>query len=154
MPQPTGLELAEMWRARYCVGGRQVWGELPPGGESRAGKESESMECLQEFSEHHKLNLNEQWEQDQFTSLTLIVNDHYLRTIGLFWLLAVWFSTNSFKSYSRTFGGDFLLPQGVSKMAFSHLIEFTYTAKLMIQGGGEANGVWEAPEFLQMLETI
>ncbi|XP_036894371.1 zinc finger protein 131 isoform X3 [Sturnira hondurensis] len=42
----------------------------------------------------------------------------------------------------------------VSKMAFSHLIEFTYTAKLMIQGEEEANDVWKAAEFLQMLEAI
>ncbi|XP_053513300.1 zinc finger protein 131 isoform X4 [Artibeus jamaicensis] len=39
-------------------------------------------------------------------------------------------------------------------MAFSHLIEFTYTAKLMIQGEEEANDVWKAAEFLQMLEAI
>lgn len=43
---------------------------------------------------------------------------------------------------------------GVSKMAFRHLIEFTYTAKLMIQGEEEANDVWKAAEFLQMLEAI
>ncbi|XP_056680559.1 zinc finger protein 131 isoform X3 [Monodelphis domestica] len=39
-------------------------------------------------------------------------------------------------------------------MAFRHLIEFTYTAKLMIQGEEEANDVWKAAEFLQMLEAI
>lgn len=38
-------------------------------------------------------------------------------------------------------------------MAFSHLREFSYTAKLMIQGE-EANDVWKAEEFLQMLEAI
>ncbi|XP_069912788.1 zinc finger protein 131 isoform X4 [Oryctolagus cuniculus] len=80
----------------------------------------ETMECLQEFPEHHKMildRLNEQREQDRFTDITLIVD-------------------------------------GVSKMAFRHLIEFTYTAKLMIQGEEEANDVWKAAEFLQMLEAI
>ena len=47
-----------------------------------------------------------------------------------------------------------ILFTGVSKMAFRHLIEFTYTAKLMIQGEEEANDVWKAAEFLQMLEAI
>ncbi|NIG60973.1 zinc finger protein [Pontoporia blainvillei] len=39
-------------------------------------------------------------------------------------------------------------------MVFRHLIEFTYTAKLMIQGEEEANNAWKAAEFLQMLEAI
>ena len=43
---------------------------------------------------------------------------------------------------------------GVSNMAFRHLIEFTYTAKLMVQGEEEANDVWKAAEYLQMLEAI
>lgn len=49
---------------------------------------------------------------------------------------------------------DISFSTGVSKMAFRHLIEFTYTAKLMIQGEEEANDVWKAAEFLQMLEAI
>ncbi|XP_009892509.1 PREDICTED: zinc finger protein 131, partial [Charadrius vociferus] len=44
--------------------------------------------------------------------------------------------------------------EGVSNMAFRHLIEFTYTAKLMVQGEEEANDVWKAAEYLQMLEAI
>uniref|UniRef100_A0A6J0SSD5 Zinc finger protein 131 isoform X3 n=1 Tax=Pogona vitticeps TaxID=103695 RepID=A0A6J0SSD5_9SAUR len=47
-----------------------------------------------------------------------------------------------------------LIVDGVSNMAFRHLIEFTYTAKLMIQGEEEANDVWKAAEYLQMLEAI
>ncbi|XP_069483323.1 zinc finger protein 131 isoform X8 [Ambystoma mexicanum] len=39
-------------------------------------------------------------------------------------------------------------------MAFRHLIEFTYTAKLLIQGEEEANDVWKAAEYLQMHEAI
>lgn len=46
------------------------------------------------------------------------------------------------------------LHTGVSNMAFRHLIEFTYTAKLMVQGEEEANDVWKAAEYLQMLEAI
>lgn len=37
----------------------------------------ETMECLQEFPEHHKMildRLNEQREQDRFTDITLIVD--------------------------------------------------------------------------------
>ncbi|NWW51954.1 ZN131 protein, partial [Pedionomus torquatus] len=40
---------------------------------------------------------------------------------------------------------------GVSNMAFRHLIEFTYTAKLMVQGEEEANDVWKAAEYLQII---
>ncbi|XP_040434647.1 zinc finger protein 131-like isoform X2 [Falco naumanni] len=47
-----------------------------------------------------------------------------------------------------------LIVDGVSNMAFRHLIEFTYTAKLMVQGEEEANDVWKAAEYLQMLEAI
>ncbi|XP_027565024.1 zinc finger protein 131 isoform X3 [Neopelma chrysocephalum] len=48
----------------------------------------------------------------------------------------------------------FMKLAGVSNMAFRHLIEFTYTAKLMVQGEEEANDVWKAAEYLQMLEAI
>ncbi|XP_062067738.1 zinc finger protein 131 isoform X3 [Lepus europaeus] len=94
----------------------------------------ETMECLQEFPEHHKMildRLNEQREQDRFTDITLIVDGHH------------------FKAHKAV-----LAACSVSKMAFRHLIEFTYTAKLMIQGEEEANDVWKAAEFLQMLEAI
>lgn len=40
----------------------------------------ETMECLQEFPEHHKMildRLNEQREQDRFTDITLIVDGGY-----------------------------------------------------------------------------
>ncbi|XP_069483320.1 zinc finger protein 131 isoform X5 [Ambystoma mexicanum] len=47
-----------------------------------------------------------------------------------------------------------LIVDGVSNMAFRHLIEFTYTAKLLIQGEEEANDVWKAAEYLQMHEAI
>lgn len=40
----------------------------------------ETMECLQEFPEHHKMildRLNEQREQDRFTDITLIVDGEW-----------------------------------------------------------------------------
>ncbi|ELK25903.1 Zinc finger protein 131 [Myotis davidii] len=42
----------------------------------------ETMECLQEFPEHHKMildRLNEQREQDRFTDITLIVDGHHFK---------------------------------------------------------------------------
>nr|XP_033787871.1 zinc finger protein 131 isoform X5 [Geotrypetes seraphini] len=47
-----------------------------------------------------------------------------------------------------------LIVDGVSNLAFRHLIEFTYTAKLMVQDEEEANDVWKAAEYLQMQEAI
>lgn len=43
---------------------------------------------------------------------------------------------------------------GVSNTAFSQLMEFTYTATLVIVGEEEANDVWKAAEYLQMHEAI
>ncbi|KAF4795637.1 hypothetical protein TURU_091436 [Turdus rufiventris] len=54
----------------------------------------------------------------------------------------------------KTRRNGFTLTDSVSNMAFRHLIEFTYTAKLMVQGEEEANDVWKAAEYLQMLEAI
>lgn len=56
--------------------------------------------------------------------------------------------------YERVLYFVFCPQSGVSNMAFRHLIEFTYTAKLMVQGEEEANDVWKAAEYLQMLEAI
>ncbi|XP_023370783.1 zinc finger protein 131 [Otolemur garnettii] len=105
----------------------------------------ETMECLQEFPEHHKMildRLNEQREQDRFTDITLIVDGGLLK----FSHCTLECKMIVLKQVAGT--------TGVSKMAFRHLIEFTYTAKLMIQGEEEANDVWKAAEFLQMLEAI
>lgn len=43
---------------------------------------------------------------------------------------------------------------GVSNTAFSHLMEFTYTATLAVAGEEEAYDVWKAAEYLQMQEAI
>jgi len=45
-------------------------------------------------------------------------------------------------------------PSGVSNTAFSQLMEFTYTATLVIVGEEEAYDVWKAAEYLQMEEAI
>ncbi|XP_051875245.1 zinc finger protein 131-like isoform X2 [Pristis pectinata] len=44
--------------------------------------------------------------------------------------------------------------EGVSNLAFQHLIEFTYTAKLMVLQEEEASDVWKAAEYLQMEEAM
>uniref|UniRef100_A0A8C5L0W5 BTB domain-containing protein n=1 Tax=Jaculus jaculus TaxID=51337 RepID=A0A8C5L0W5_JACJA len=114
----------------------------------------ETMECLQEFPEHHKMildQLNEQREQDRFTDITLIVDGHHFKAHKA--VLAA--CSKFFYKFFQEFTQEPLVEiEGVSKMAFRHLIEFTYTAKLMIQGEEEANDVWKAAEFLQMLEAI
>uniref|UniRef100_A0A8C6FX59 BTB domain-containing protein n=1 Tax=Moschus moschiferus TaxID=68415 RepID=A0A8C6FX59_MOSMO len=41
-----------------------------------------TIECLQEFPEHHKMildRLNEQRQQDRFTDITLIVDGHHFK---------------------------------------------------------------------------
>ncbi|CAI9150220.1 unnamed protein product [Rangifer tarandus platyrhynchus] len=114
----------------------------------------ETMECLQEFPEHHKMildRLNEQREQDRFTDITLIVDGHHFKAHKA--VLAA--CSKFFYKFFQEFTQEPLVEiEGVSKMAFRHLIEFTYTAKLMIQGEEEANDVWKSAEFLQMLEAI
>ncbi|XP_060046987.1 zinc finger protein 131 isoform X2 [Erinaceus europaeus] len=116
--------------------------------------EETMMECLQEFPEHHKMildRLNEQREQDRFTDITLIVDGHHFKAHKA--VLAA--CSKFFYKFFQEFTQEPLVEiEGVSKMAFRHLIEFTYTAKLMIQGEEEANDVWKAAEFLQMLEAI
>ncbi|NXX95998.1 ZN131 protein, partial [Centropus bengalensis] len=101
----------------------------------------ETMECIQEFPEHYKVildRLNEQREQNQFTDITLIVDGMYRPD----------------KQFTKKWLKETFLYTGVSNMAFRHLIEFTYTAKLMVQGEEEANDVWKAAEYLQMQELL
>ncbi|NXE42602.1 ZN131 protein, partial [Ptilorrhoa leucosticta] len=114
----------------------------------------EIMECIQEFPEHYKVildRLNEQREQDQFTDITLIVDGHHFKAHKA--VLAA--CSQFFHKFFQDFTQEPLVEiEGVSNMAFRHLIEFTYTAKLMVQGEEEANDVWKAAEYLQMLEAI
>ncbi|XP_070599478.1 zinc finger protein 131 isoform X2 [Erythrolamprus reginae] len=114
----------------------------------------ETMDCIQEFPEHYKVimdRLNEQREQDQFTDITLIVDGHHFKAHKAVLAACSQFFYNFFQDFTQ----DPLVEiEGVSNMAFRHLIEFTYTAKLMVQGEEEANDVWKAAEYLQMLEAI
>uniref|UniRef100_A0A8C5VVD3 BTB domain-containing protein n=1 Tax=Microcebus murinus TaxID=30608 RepID=A0A8C5VVD3_MICMU len=114
----------------------------------------ETMECPQEFPEHRKMildRLNEQREQDRFTDITLIVDGHHFKAHKA--VLAA--CSKFFYKFFQEFPHEPLVEiEGVSEMAFRHLIEFTYTAKLTIQGEEEANDVWKAAEFLQMLGAV
>ncbi|XP_028916363.1 zinc finger protein 131 isoform X3 [Ornithorhynchus anatinus] len=114
----------------------------------------ETMDCVQEFPDHHKVildRLNEQREQDQFTDITLIVDGHHFKAHKAVLAACSQFFYKFFQDFTQE---PLVEIEGVSNMAFRHLIEFTYTAKLMIQGEEEANDVWKAAEYLQMLEAI
>ncbi|XP_068856609.1 zinc finger protein 131-like isoform X4 [Aphelocoma coerulescens] len=114
----------------------------------------EIMECIQEFPEHYKVildRLNEQREQDQFTDITLIVDGHHFKAHKAVLAACSQFFYKFFQDFTQE---PLVEIEGVSNMAFRHLIEFTYTAKLMVQGEEEANDVWKAAEYLQMLEAI
>uniref|UniRef100_A0A8D0E0K1 Zinc finger protein 131 n=1 Tax=Salvator merianae TaxID=96440 RepID=A0A8D0E0K1_SALMN len=114
----------------------------------------ETMECIQEFPDHYKVmldRLNEQREQDQFTDITLIVDGHHFKAHKAVLAACSQFFYKFFQDFTQE---PLVEIEGVSNMAFRHLIEFTYTAKLMVQGEEEANDVWKAAEYLQMLEAI
>uniref|UniRef100_A0A8C0HIM2 BTB domain-containing protein n=1 Tax=Buteo japonicus TaxID=224669 RepID=A0A8C0HIM2_9AVES len=114
----------------------------------------ETVECIQEFPEHYKVildRLNEQREQDQFTDITLIVDGHHFKAHKAVLAACSQFFYKFFQDFTQE---PLVEIEGVSNMAFRHLIEFTYTAKLMVQGEEEANDVWKAAEYLQMLEAI
>ncbi|XP_032070337.1 zinc finger protein 131 isoform X2 [Thamnophis elegans] len=114
----------------------------------------ETMDCIQEFPEHYKVildRLNEQREQDQFTDITLIVDGHHFKAHKAVLAACSQFFYKFFQDFTQE---PLVEIEGVSNMAFRHLIEFTYTAKLMVQGEEEANDVWKAAEYLQMLEAI
>ncbi|XP_019373454.1 PREDICTED: zinc finger protein 131 isoform X2 [Gavialis gangeticus] len=114
----------------------------------------EMMEYIQEFPEHYKVildRLNEQREQDQFTDITLIVDGHHFKAHKAVLAACSQFFYKFFQDFTQE---PLVEIEGVSNMAFRHLIEFTYTAKLMVQGEEEANDVWKAAEYLQMLEAI
>ncbi|XP_051499222.1 zinc finger protein 131 isoform X1 [Apus apus] len=114
----------------------------------------ETMEYIQEFPEHYKVildRLNEQREQDQFTDITLIVDGHHFKAHKAVLAACSQFFYKFFQDFTQE---PLVEIEGVSNMAFRHLIEFTYTAKLMVQGEEEANDVWKAAEYLQMLEAI
>ncbi|XP_053557228.1 zinc finger protein 131 isoform X2 [Bombina bombina] len=114
----------------------------------------ETMGCIQEFPDHYKVmldRLNEQRELDQFTDITLIVDGHQFKAHKA--VLAA--CSNFFHKFFQDFTQEPLVEiEGVSNSAFKHLLEFTYTAKLMIQGEEEASDIWKAAEYLSMHEAL
>ncbi|KAM4578079.1 zinc finger protein 131 isoform 1-T2 [Fundulus diaphanus] len=95
--------------------------------------------------------LNEQRQLDQFTDITLIVDGHHFRAHKA--VLAA--CSQFFHKFFQDFTQEPLVEiEGVSNTAFRQLMEFTYTAMLMISGDEEAQDVWKAAEYLQMQEAI
>lgn len=95
--------------------------------------------------------LNEQRQLDQFTDITLIVDGHHFRAHKA--VLAA--CSQFFHKFFQDFTQEPLVEiEGVSNTAFRQLMEFTYTATLVISGEEEALDVWKAAEYLQMQEAI
>ncbi|XP_072272762.1 zinc finger protein 131 isoform X1 [Pyxicephalus adspersus] len=114
----------------------------------------ETMGCIQEFPDHYKVmmdRLNEQREHDQFTDITLIVDGHQFKAHKAVLAACSHFFYKFFQDYTEE---PLVEIEGVSNVAFRHLIEFTYTAKLMLQGEEEASDIYKAAEYLQMHEAI
>ncbi|XP_056274193.1 zinc finger protein 131 isoform X2 [Pseudoliparis swirei] len=107
-----------------------------------------------EYPAHYKVmmdKLNEQRQLDQFTDITLIVDGHQFRAHKA--VLAA--CSQFFHKFFQDFTQEPLVEiEGVSNTAFSQLMEFTYTATLVIVGEEEAYDVWKAAEYLQMEEAI
>ncbi|XP_054630823.1 zinc finger protein 131 [Dunckerocampus dactyliophorus] len=107
-----------------------------------------------EFPAHYKVmmdKLNEQRQLDQFTDITLIVDGHQFRAHKA--VLAA--CSQFFHKFFQDFTQEPLVEiEGVSNMAFRQLMEFTYTATLVVAGKEEAYDVWKAAEYLQMQEAI
>ncbi|TRZ01381.1 hypothetical protein DNTS_033767 [Danionella cerebrum] len=107
-----------------------------------------------EFPAHYKVmldKLNEQRQLDQFTDITLIVDGHQFRAHKA--VLAA--CSQFFHKFFQDFTQEPLVEiEGVSNSAFRHLMEFTYTATLAVNGEDEINDVWRAAEYLQMQEAI
>ncbi|XP_056319392.1 zinc finger protein 131 isoform X1 [Danio aesculapii] len=107
-----------------------------------------------EFPAHYKVmldKLNEQRQLDQFTDITLIVDGHQFRAHKA--VLAA--CSQFFHKFFQDFTQEPLVEiEGVSNSAFRHLMEFTYTATLAVNGEEEVSDVWRAAEYLQMQEAI
>ncbi|XP_026126136.1 zinc finger protein 131-like [Carassius auratus] len=107
-----------------------------------------------EFPAHYKVmldKLNEQRQLDQFTDITLIVDGHQFRAHKA--VLAA--CSQFFHKFFQDFTQEPLVEiEGVGNTAFRHLMEFTYTATLAVNGEEEVSDVWRAAEYLQMQEAI
>ncbi|XP_062372788.1 zinc finger protein 131 [Sardina pilchardus] len=112
------------------------------------------VESGHEFPAHYKVmldKLNEQRQLDQFTDITLIVDGHQFRAHKA--VLAA--CSQFFHKFFQDFKQEPLVEiEGVSNSAFQHLMEFTYTATLSVNGSEEVSDVWRAAEYLQMQEAI
>ncbi|XP_061116566.1 zinc finger protein 131 [Conger conger] len=112
------------------------------------------IDCGSEFPAHYKVmldKLNEQRQLDQFTDITLIVDGHQFRAHKA--VLAA--CSQFFHKFFQDFKMEPLVEiEGVSNSAFRHLMEFTYTARLAVNGQEEVSDVWKAAEYLQMQEAI
>ncbi|KAM9821956.1 zinc finger protein 131 isoform X2 [Syngnathus typhle] len=107
-----------------------------------------------EFPAHYKVmmdKLNEQRQLNQFTDITLIVDGHQFRAHKAVLAACSQFFHNFFQDFTQE---PLVEIEGVSNMAFRHLMEFTYTATLAVAGKEEAFDVWKAAEYLQMQEAI
>ncbi|XP_029294647.1 zinc finger protein 131 [Cottoperca gobio] len=107
-----------------------------------------------EYPAHYKVmmdKLNEQRQLDQFTDITLIVDGHQFRAHKA--VLAA--CSQFFHKFFQDFTQEPLVEiEGVSNTAFRQLMEFTYTATLVVVGEEDAYDVWKAAEYLQMQEAI
>ncbi|XP_068166808.1 zinc finger protein 131 isoform X1 [Antennarius striatus] len=107
-----------------------------------------------EYPAHYKVmmdKLNEQRQLDQFTDITLIVDGRQFRAHKAVLAACSQFFHTFFRDYTQE---PLVEIEGVSNIAFRHLMEFTYTATLAVTGEEEAYDVWKAAEYLQMQEAI
>ncbi|XP_060698585.1 zinc finger protein 131 isoform X1 [Hemiscyllium ocellatum] len=109
---------------------------------------------VHEVPSHYKVvldRLNEQRQQEQFTDITLIVDGHHFKAHKAVLAACSQFFCRFFQDFREE---PLVEIEGVSNLAFRHLIEFTYTAKLMLLQEEEASDVWKAAEYLQMEEAM
>ncbi|XP_067838492.1 zinc finger protein 131 isoform X2 [Heptranchias perlo] len=109
---------------------------------------------VHEVPSHYKVvldRLNEQRQQEQFTDITLIVDGHHFKAHKAVLAACSQFFCRFFQDFREE---PLVEIEGVSNLAFRHLIEFTYTAKLMVLQEDEASDVWKAAEYLQMEEAM
>uniref|UniRef100_A0A8C4QAH4 BTB domain-containing protein n=1 Tax=Eptatretus burgeri TaxID=7764 RepID=A0A8C4QAH4_EPTBU len=95
-------------------------------------------------------HLNEQRLHDNFTDIALIVAGHRFRAHKA--VLAA--SSRFFHSFFKQVQEDTVVAiEGLSELAFGHLLEFIYTGIVYVEGV-ELDLVLKAAEFLQMDEAI
>ncbi|XP_038661848.1 zinc finger protein 131 [Scyliorhinus canicula] len=121
---------------------------------SEMAAEEVLVDHVHEVPSHYKVvldRLNEQRQQEQFTDITLIVDGHHFKAHKAVLAACSQFFCRFFQDFREE---PLVEIEGVSNLAFRHLIEFTYTAKLMLLQEDEASDVWKAAEYLQMEEAM